>query len=151
MLPAFPDTSFLGSLYLPRPSSQEAASVFAALSGPLPVTTLLLYEFENAVRLAAWLHQQDKSKGFSMQMAQTALARLEGDVDDGALEIIPCDIAVVVATARNLSNARTWRTGCRSFDLLHVAAALHLKAKRFLSFDAAQRALASAEGLIVGP
>jgi hypothetical protein len=147
----FPDTSFLGSLYLPRPSSPEAAATFAALPGALPVTTLLLYEFENAVRLGAWLHQHDKHKGFSIQMAQVALARLEADIDAGVLEIVPCDFATVVPIARNLSSARTWRSGYRSFDLLHVATALSLKAERFLSFDTSQRDLAQAEGLAVGP
>jgi hypothetical protein len=63
MLSAYPDTSFLFSLYLPRPSSAPAAAIFAALEGALPVTALLLYEFENAVRLAAWLNTQDKSRG----------------------------------------------------------------------------------------
>jgi hypothetical protein len=35
--------------------------------------------------------------------------------------------------------------------LLHVATSRHLKAKRFLSFDAVQRQPAEAEGLKVGP
>ncbi len=151
MLSVYPDTSFLFSLYLPRPSSSAAASAFAALEGPLPVTTLLLYEFENAARLAAWMNAADKHKGFPAQMAQTVLARLDADVDSGALEIIPCDFASVIALARKLSSMRTWRGGHRSFDLLHIAASLRLKAKRFLSFDAAQRRLAEAEGLQVGP
>jgi predicted nucleic acid-binding protein len=150
MLSAYPDTSFLFSLYLPRPSSPAAAAAFAALNGPLPVTTLLLYEFENAARFATWLNIQDKHKGFTTQVAQTALARLESDVESGVLELITCDFIAVIGVARKLSNARTWRGGHRSFDLLHIATARHLKAKRFLSFDAAQRHLAEAEGLKVG-
>ena len=151
MLIVYPDTSFLFSLYLPRPSSAAAAGAFAALPGPLPVTSLLLYEFENAARFAAWLNTQDKHKGIPTQMAQTALARLESDLDGGAIEIIPCDFVAVVDLARKLSNLRTWRGGNRSFDLLHVATSRHLRAKRFYSFDATQRKLAEAEGLEVGP
>jgi predicted nucleic acid-binding protein len=151
MLSVYPDTSFLFSLFLQRPSSAAAAGAFAALPGALPVTTLLLYEFENAARMAAWMHGRDRQKGFSTQVAQIALARLEADLDSGALEIIPCDFVTVINLARKLSNARTWRGGHRSFDLLHIATALHLKAKRFLSFDTAQRELAEAEGLNVGP
>jgi predicted nucleic acid-binding protein len=147
----YPDTSFLFSLYLPRPSSAAAARTFAALDGPLPVTTVLLYEFENAARLAAWMNAQDKHKGFTTQVAQIALAHLEADLDDGVIEVIPCDLATIFSLARKLSNARTWRGGHRSFDLLHIAAARHLKAKRFLTFDAAQRKLAEAEGFAVGP
>ena len=151
MLSVYPDTSFLFSLYLPRPSSGAAAAVFAALDGPLPVTTLLLYEFENAARLAAWMNARDRHKGFPAQMAQTALARLDADLETGVLETISCDSIAVFGIARRLSNARTWRGGHRSFDILHVATACHLKARRFLSFDAAQRQLAEAEGLPAGP
>jgi len=151
MLSVYPDTSFLFSLYLPRPSSAAAARAFAALDGALPVTTLLLYEFENAARFAAWMNGQDKHKGFPVQTAQTALARLDGDLESGVLEIIPCDFVTVIELARKLSNTWTWRGGYRSLDLLHVATSRHLKAKRFLSFDTAQRQLAEAEGLTVGP
>jgi predicted nucleic acid-binding protein len=151
MLSVYPDTSFLFSLYLPRPSSATAAGMFAALDGALPVTTLLLYEFENAARLATWMNARDRNKGFATQVAQTALARLDADLDGGALEIIPCDFVTVIDLARKLSSARTWGGGHRSFDLLHIATSRHLKAKRFLSFDAGQRQLAEAEGLRVGP
>jgi predicted nucleic acid-binding protein len=151
MLSVYPDTSFLFSLYLQRPSSVAAATAFASLAGALPVTTLLLYEFENAARHAAWMHRQDKRKGFSTQVAQTALSRLDADLDDGVLEIIPCDFGTVIELARKLSNSRSWRGGHRSFDLLHIAASQHLKAKRFLSFDTSQRKLAESEGMAVGP
>ncbi len=150
MLSVYPDTSFLFSLYLPRPSSAAAASAFAKLDRGLPVTTLLLYEFENAMRLAAWMNSQDKNKGFSTQVAQVALARIDADIESGVLEIIPCDFATVIALARKLSNTHTWRGGHRSFDLLHVATSQHLKAKCFLTFDMGQRKLAEAEGLKVG-
>jgi len=39
--------------------------------------------------------------------------------------------------------------GHRSFDILHVAAALTIDAKQFLTFDENQRRLAEAEGLSV--
>jgi hypothetical protein len=41
--------------------------------------------------------------------------------------------------------------GHRSFDVLHVATALHLGARDFLTFDANQRKLAAAEKLKVKP
>src|SRR5436190_8321190 len=104
MLNVYPDTSFLFSIYLPRPSSELAARTFAELDRALPVTTLLLYELENAVRLAAWMNARDKHKGFSTQIAQVALARLDADLDDGVLEVVPCDFATVIDLARKLSN-----------------------------------------------
>jgi predicted nucleic acid-binding protein len=142
----FPDTSFLFSLYLPSPSSGEAAGIFLELDGPLPVSSLLLFEFENAVRLATWLHRQGKGKGFSVQVAQTALARLDSDLDDGVLELVFCDYVLVIDRARKISNTHTWKTGHRSIDILHVATAHYLRARRFLTFDDNQRKLAEAEG-----
>src|SRR5262249_50673279 len=126
MLSVYPDTSFLFSLYLPRPSSESAAKTFAELDRALPVTKLLLYELENALRLAAWMNTKDKRQGIPMQMAQVALARLDGDLESGVLEVIPCDLAAVIDAARQLSNTRTWRGGHRSFDLMHIATARHL-------------------------
>ena len=41
--------------------------------------------------------------------------------------------------------------GHRSLDVLHVATALHLGAREFLTFDANQRKLAAAEKLKVKP
>lgn len=149
MAGAFPDTSFLFSLYLPRPSSGKAAQVFSELDGPLPISSLLLFEFENAVRLATWLHRQARDKGFSVQVAQTALARLDSDLDDGFLELVFCDYGLVFDRARRISNTHTWRTGHRSLDILHVATARYLRSSRFLTFDANQRKLAEAEGMSV--
>jgi predicted nucleic acid-binding protein len=148
MAAVYPDTSFLFSLYLPRPSSADAARILNELDGPLPVSSLLLFEFENAVRLATWLHRQDRSKGFPVQVAQTALARLDSDLDDGVLELVFCDYSHVVDRARKISNIHTWRTGHRGIDIIHVATARYLRARRFLTFDENQRKLAEAEGLL---
>jgi predicted nucleic acid-binding protein len=41
--------------------------------------------------------------------------------------------------------------GHRSLDVLHVATALHLGAREFLTFDTNQRKLAAAEKLKVKP
>jgi hypothetical protein len=41
--------------------------------------------------------------------------------------------------------------GHRAFAILHVAAALHLGASEFLTFDTNQRKLATTAGLKLGP
>jgi predicted nucleic acid-binding protein len=99
------------------------------------------------VRLATWLHRQDKDKGFPVQVAQIALARLEADLDDGVLEEASCDYGRIIDRARKISNTHTWRSGYPSLDVLHVATARYLRASRFLTFDANQRKLAEAEGM----
>ena len=57
---------------------------------------------------------QDKDKGFSVQVAQIALARLDSDLDDGILELVFCDYALVFERARKISNTHTWTTGHRA-------------------------------------
>ena len=48
-----------------------------------------------------------------------------------------------------LSAQYTWTEGHRGFDVLHVATALHFGARELLTFDAKQKRLAEAEGLVV--
>ncbi len=48
-----------------------------------------------------------------------------------------------------LSEQHSERTGTRSLDISHVAAAKLLRAKAFVSFDRRQRTLAAAVGLTV--
>lgn len=148
---AFPDTSFLCALYRQQGNSPQAAKVFQSLSGALPASSLLLLEFRQSTRLQVWLHGKDKLKGFSRVEADRMLAILEQDIKDGHVEVQPVDWADVHAIAERLSHDHTWSEGNRGFDILHVATALHLNAKEFLSFDAQQRKLAEAEGLRVLP
>ena len=121
------------------------------MTEPLHVTGLLLYEFRQSLRLQVWLHTQDPQKGFPQAQCNKALADLQSDLDSGAVVIVPADWADVHRTAERLSSARTKIEGHRALDVLHVATALHLEAKEFLSFDERQRKLASAEGLAVRP
>jgi predicted nucleic acid-binding protein len=58
-------------------------------------------------------------------------------------------LATLIAEAPRLSATHTLREGNRASDILHVAAALMLSAKHFLTFDAKQKKLAASEGLDV--
>ena len=49
------------------------------------------------------------------------------------------------------SSIYTLTGGHRAFDILHIAAALQLGAKEFLTFDQNQRKLAAKAGLKIGP
>jgi len=143
----YPDTSFLCALYRPQGNSAQAAECFAELKDPLPVSSPLLFEFRQSLRLQSFLHDRDQNKGFYLKEAGAVLAKLEENLKDGFLEMIPVDWADVVSRAEMLSSRHTARDGTRGFDIIHVATALHLKAKNFLTFDATQRKLAQAEGL----
>lgn len=148
---AYPDTSFLCALYRQQVNSPQAAAHFKAMKEPLHVTSLLLYEFRQSSRLQVWLHAQDPKKGFPETDCDKALADLQTDLDSGAVVIVAAEWAEVHQAAERLSSTHTKADGHRALDTLHVATAIHLEAKEFLSFDDRQRKLAAAEGLAVMP
>jgi hypothetical protein len=73
------------------------------------------------------------------------------DVANGIFAIMPVPASALFAKAGELADRHSARRGTRSLDLMHVAAALLLKAGVFLSFDDRQRKAAKAEGLKVQP
>lgn len=139
------DTSFLFSLYGNDTHSAAARTWTQRSKAPLLVTTLGRFEFGNAMRFAAF------RRAIPVADALASLAAFEADRKAGFLQPGAVDLAVVVAQATRLSELHTLAAGHRAFDLLHVAAALTLKATAFLSFDANQRQLATTAGLTVGP
>ena len=72
-----------------------------------------------------------------------------GGQADGVAVLAQCNFQDVFRRAEELSTRHTVAGGHRSFDVLHVATALHLGARDFLTFDANQRKLAAAEKLKV--
>jgi predicted nucleic acid-binding protein len=144
---AFPDTSFLCALYRRQYNSPPAAAYFKAMPEALHISGLLLYEFRQSLRFQVWLHAQDKAKGHAQADSNRALADLQTDLDAGTLVMVTADWPDVHRLAETLSTRHTIACGHRSMDVLHVATALHLGAREFLTFDANQRKLAAAEKL----
>lgn len=148
---AYPDTSFLCGLYVAQDTSARAITHYQQMKEPIHVTALLLYEFRQSARWQTFLHAQDRRKGYAATVAAKALADLQSDLEAGVVVIVPADWVDVYAIAERLSAQYSARGGHRSFDLLHVATALHLRARQLLTFDANQRQVAEAEGLLVKP
>lgn len=146
---AYPDTSFLCALYRLQANSREAAAYFSAMPGPLEVTTLLLYEFRQAVRFQVRLHRHDPSKGYSRIEGAKMLADLKSDLVSGDVSTIPAPWPQVHLAAERLSELYTDASGHRSMDILHVATAIELGVKEFHTFDSNQKKLAEAEGFVV--
>lgn len=145
----FPDTSFICALYRPQTNSFQADQLMAGLSGTLGVSSLLLLEFRQSVRLQIRLHLHDRSKGFPQKEGQQMLNDLQIDLNAGILTTIPVDWSAVHQPAEALSSAHTLASGHRLADILHVATALHLGITEFLTFDKNQQELAETEGLVV--
>jgi predicted nucleic acid-binding protein len=127
----------------------KAAAFFAAMPGPLEVTTLLLYEFRQAVRFQIRLHRHDPAKGYSRAEGTKMLADLKSDLVRGDVTTIPAPWPQIHLAAERLSELYPDASGHRSMDILHVATAIELGVTEFLTFDGNQKKLAEAEGLIV--
>jgi len=145
----FPDTSFLCALYRTQVNSTQADRYMDGMNGTLGVSSLLVLEFRQSVRLQIRMHLNDRSKGFSQMEGQQMLNDLQVDLNAGLLTITPVDWSAVHQRAQALSSAHTLAAGHRLVDILHVATALHLGISGFLTFDGNQKMLAEAEGLIV--
>jgi predicted nucleic acid-binding protein len=146
---AYPDTSFLVAIYRFQVNSSQAVAHFQAMSEPLHVTSLVLFEFRQSIRLQEFLHRKNPSLGFDRATGQRAFADLQADLAAGVIVLTAADWNDVIQIAERVSNQHTSPEGCRSFDILHVATALHFGAREFLTFDANQKKLAKAEGLKV--
>ncbi|HTV39748.1 MAG TPA: type II toxin-antitoxin system VapC family toxin [Candidatus Sulfotelmatobacter sp.] len=148
---ALPDTSFLCAFYRQQSNSPLAAAHAATMKEPLHVTPLLIYEFRQSLRLQVWRHSNNPKEGMPPADTQAALSRLESDLANRVAVLVPCNFQDVFRRADELSTRHTISGGHRSFDILHVATALHLGVEEFLTFDANQRKLAAAEKLKVKP
>ena len=145
----YPDTSFLCSSYRTQDHSEAADALRATLGEPLHFTSLLEFEFLQSIELQVWLHSCDRSKGYARREADAMIADWESDVASGLNRLVAFDMDAVLRLSRVLSGQSTARGGHRTLDILHVATAVHLGARCFLSFDARQRALARKAGLEV--
>ena len=145
----YPDTSFLCASYREQENSDRADAFNDKLQGALPVSSFLLLEFRQSVRLQARLFENDRTKGFSKTVGMAMLRALQSDLADGVLEMVAPDWADVHRIAEVLSGKYTESGGHRLADILHIATAIHLGAALFLTFDANQKKLAQAEGMEV--
>lgn len=145
----YPDTSFLCSAYRRQIHTPTALAYREKMSAPLPFTSLLEFEFLQSVELQVWLHAQDRAKGYSRREADLMMADWQSDVAAGLNLLVPVDSDLVLGLAVELSRKHTAAGGHRTLDILHVATAVHLQARTFLTFDARQKQLAEFLGLKV--
>lgn len=138
---AYADTSLLASLYLADANTPRALAAVAAAARPVWLTTWQEFELENALQLRLFRRESTRAD------LAAAAGQLAGDLAAGAIVTVRADYAAVLTTARQLTARHAAVHGCRAFDVFHVAAAVHLAARWFLSFDKRQLALARAAGL----
>ena len=113
------------------------------MGGCLPVTRFGRAELVNSVHLAVY------RKAIDQDVARAAIADFDADVREGRLTLIDVLWRRTLDLAAELSAQRTAALGTRTLDVLHVATAVTLEARRFVSYDGRQSALAKAVGLRV--
>ena len=137
----YADTSFLFSLYGNDVHTPRAVAWMKKQRNPLTITLFNEYELGNALRFSEFC------KAIPAGESALFLAQFEADRAGGRLVTKICNLADIMEEAKRLSATHTLKGGHRGFDILHVAGALILGAKEFLTFDANQKKLAGAEGL----
>ena len=142
---AYADTGLLVSLYLAETTSQAADAALGPNRQPLPVIPLGMLEMRNAFNLVV------KSQRITPAERDALWQDVEADLASGFLVPTTVSAADLHAKARELSDRYSPTVGTRSLDLLHVAAAVLLKADTFFSFDDRQRQAAKGEGMTVKP
>lgn len=139
----YADPSALLKLYLHEPESRAMAVWRAKQSGPLPVTLHGRVELINGLGLAA--HRKLIVDG----VYAAAMTALDDDFEAGRYRQTDLLWRSALKRAGELSRQHTRVLGTRSLDVLHVASALELGLRRFVSFDERQQKLAHAAGLKV--
>lgn len=139
------DSAVLVKAYCLETTSSQALSLIRRASPPLLFTPLHAIEIRNALRLKRYRKELNEFQ------LRGALANLEADINSGFFQVFDQDLRAVFDQAEILSATHTAVTGARCLDILHVAAALLLGARQFVSFDRRQRSLATRVGLKLLP
>ncbi len=135
------DPSALLKLYLHQPESAAMNAWRGRIKGALVVTHHGRVEVINGICLAA--HRREIA---SEALADT-LASFDEDFANGVYLSADLLWRATLNRAAELSRAQSPKLGTRSLDVLHVASALELKMRFFVTYDKRQENLARAVGL----
>ncbi|MDP3070330.1 MAG: type II toxin-antitoxin system VapC family toxin [Opitutaceae bacterium] len=135
------DPSALRSLYLHDPRSRAMGAWRASCSGALPVTKFVAAEMANAFALGEFRGDIGATEHHAIA------AHFHADFAVGRLSHADLLWRRALERAAELSRVHTAVLGTRALDGLHVASALELGARTFVTYDTRQAALAKAVGL----
>jgi predicted nucleic acid-binding protein len=142
---AYFDSAIIVKLYVKEATSPDAIRLVGAYAAPYALTQWQELEVKNAIRLKAF-----RVEITAAEMNQS-IAAFEQDVATGRWQRPAYTATTIEQKAEDLSAGYSAALGCRTLDIIHVAAALVLGAKEFVTFDARQGALAKKIGLTVKP
>lgn len=139
----YPDTSFLFPFYVEEETTPIAHNYADKLLHPLTFTPFHRLELRTALRLRVF------RKELTAAELAGALKKSEESLLDGFLQHTTLNWSDALREAERLSAAYLTEIGVRSGDLLHIASAVVLGAREFVTFDQRQTALARRAGLKV--
>ena len=142
---AYFDSAIIVKLYVQEATSPQAIRLVAAYATPYVLTQWQALEVKNAIRLKAF-----RSEITVAEMNQS-VAAFEQDIAAGRWQRPAYTAVTVEQKADELSAGYSATLGCRTLDIIHVAAALVLGTKEFVTFDGREAALAKEVGLTVRP
>jgi len=142
-LSAYFDTGVLLKSYVTEKDSAAADALILQSAAPVLFTHFHEIEMRTALRLKCG------RKEITDAELKGALRNLQEDIDAGRLKKPAYDLPDVFHKAEELSAKYAAITPCRSLDILHVAAAVVIGAKNFVTFDGRQASLATKAGLNV--
>ena len=137
----YADTSFILALYHSDALNSRAAAYMTRHAEPLILTAIQNAEVRNSFRLRVAQQRSSSDEVFR------ALAYFDRDINDEIYLYQNPDWPEVFRLLERISQKYTERGAYRFADLLHVACALNIEAKIFLSFDQRQSGLAKTLGL----
>jgi hypothetical protein len=137
----YADTSLLFSLYSADANSPKADVWRRANPDPLPFTAFHRLELRNALSLALF------QKRLTPVEVQSAWQEVENDIAAGWLVVRGGLWHRVLVDAESFATNHTSTIGCRTLDVLHVAAARLIGLTEFCTFDTRQSDLAKKVGL----
>jgi hypothetical protein len=142
---AYFDSAIIVKLYVQEATSRDAIRLVGAYAAPYVLTQWQALEVRNAIRLEAF-----RAEITAAEMNRS-IAAFEEDVASGRWQRPAYTAAAVEQKADELSAGHSATLGCRTLDIIHVAAAVVLEAREFVTFDARQGALAKQVRLTVKP
>jgi predicted nucleic acid-binding protein len=145
LMDAYFDSAIIVKLYVREATSPEAIRLAGAYIAPYWLTQWQALEVKNAIRLKTF-----RNEITAAEMNQS-IAAFEQDIATGRWQRPVYVAAAVEQKADELSASHSAILGCRTLDIIHVAAALVIGVKEFITFDGRQGAVAKRAGLTVKP
>ena len=142
---AYFDSAVVVKLYVQEGTSRDAIHLVGLYAAPYVLTEWQTLEVKNAIRLKAFRGEVTATE------MNSSIAAFEQDVAAGRWQRPPYAPSAIGKKADELSAGYSATLGCRTLDIIHVAAALVIATKEFVTFDARQGALARRAGLTVRP